>query len=135
MLGQAPRNAGSDASLDGSAKHEDELVRSGKLRWLREVFRSAHWRVYAVQGYRPLADGARVTTLGSDSIELVAAHPGDVRLRVHFSPYWAIVQGDGCVSRSGGSWTQLQVRKAGPIRIATRFSPGRVFSRGPRCSG
>jgi hypothetical protein len=124
----------SDASLDGSAKHEDELVRSGTLPWLHEVFRSEHWRVYAVQDYRPLADGARVTKLGSDSIDLDAARPGDVRLRVHFSPYWAVVRGDGCVSSSGGSWTRLRVRRAGPIRIATRFSLGRVVSRGPRCS-
>jgi hypothetical protein len=125
----------SDAQLDGSAKKEDELVRSGRLPWLREVFRSEHWKVYAVQGYRPLADGARVTRLGADSIDLDAARAGDVPMRVHFSPYWAVVQGDGCVSQRPGGWTELQVRRPGQIRIATRFSLKRIVSRGPRCSG
>jgi hypothetical protein len=125
----------SDAQLDGSAKQEDALVRSGKLAWLRPVFNSAHWRVYAVQGDRPLADGARVTKLGADSIDLVAARPGDVRMRVHFSPYWAIVVGDGCVSKDGHGWTELRLRKAGSVRVATRFSLARVVSRGPRCTG
>ena len=125
----------SDAQLDGSAKQEDALVRSGRLPWLRPVFRSAHWRVYAVQRSRPLADGARVTKLGPQSIDLVADRPGDVRLRVHFSPYWAVVRGDGCVRHDGADWTEVQVRRPGPVRIAARFSLLRVISRGPRCTG
>jgi hypothetical protein len=82
-----------------------------------------------------LAQGpAAVTQLGSDSIDLAAARAGDVRLRVHFTPYWAVVRGSGCVQRDG-AWTLLRVRKPGPMRIATRFGFGRVVSRGPRCSG
>ena len=40
----------SDAPLDFSAVEEDELVRNGRLPWLTEVFRSAHWRVFEVDG-------------------------------------------------------------------------------------
>jgi hypothetical protein len=113
---------------------EDELVRGGRLPWLTEVFRSRHWRVYAIDRYRPLADGARTTRLGADSIDLVAPRPGSVRLRVHFSPYWALAKGDGCVVNDD-NWTRLRLRKAGQIRLVMRFSLARVVSRGPRCTG
>jgi hypothetical protein len=53
---------------------------------------------------------------------------------VHFTPYWAVVTGDGCVSRTAGDWTQVRVRRPGALRIATRFSPLRIVSRGPRCA-
>jgi hypothetical protein len=123
----------SDANLDFSAEQEDELVRSGRLPWLREVFRSAHWRVFAVQGNRPIADGARATHMGADSLDLLATHPGTVRLRVHFSPYWALATGDGCVENDD-NWTRLRLRRAGQVRLVTRFSLVRIVSRGPRCS-
>ncbi|MDX6655781.1 MAG: hypothetical protein QOH62_574, partial [Solirubrobacteraceae bacterium] len=123
-----------DARLDGSAKHEAALLRAG-VPWLHEVYSGAHWRVFAVERPAPLADGARVTRLGTDSLELVAARAGDVRLRVHFTPYWAVVAGDGCVSRTAGDWTQVRVRRPGTLRIATTFSPLRIVSRGPRCAG
>ena len=125
----------SDARLDFSAQQEDALVRSDRLPWLRQVWGSAHWRVYEVADAAPLADGARVTRLGSDSVDIEAPRAGDVRLRVHFTPYWAVVRGDGCVRRNAGDWTQIVVRRPGTLRIATRFAPGRIVSRGPRCSG
>jgi hypothetical protein len=124
----------SDAPLDFSAVEEDELVRNGHLPWLTEVFRSAHWRVFEVEDRRPLADGATATKMGADSIDLVASHPGTVRLRVHFSPYWVLAEGDGCVENDN-NWTKLRLRRAGDVRLTTRFSLIRVVSRGPRCTG
>jgi len=125
----------SDARLDGSAKQEDALVRSGRLPWLREVWSGPHWRVYAVGAAAAFAEGpATVTRVGSDSIDLLAARAGDVRLRVHFTPYWAIVRGSGCVQRDG-AWTRVRLREPGPVRIVTRFAFGRIVSRGPRCTG
>jgi hypothetical protein len=124
-----------DARLDGSARQEAALVRSGRLPWLNQVWASAHWRVYTVDPAGTLAEGARVTRLGADSIDLSAARPRDVLLRVHFTPYWAVVRGDGCVERAAGGWTRLRVRAAGTLRIATRFAPLRIVSRNARCSG
>jgi hypothetical protein len=126
----------SDARLDGSAKQEDALVRSGSLSWLRPVWRGGHWRVYAVERPAALADGAAAATrLGHDWLELDATRTGDVRLRVHFTPYWTVVRGDACVQRDGGDWTRVRVRAPGTVRLATRFSLGRIVSRGPHCSG
>jgi hypothetical protein len=125
----------SDARLDGSAKQEDALVRSGRVPWLRQVWSGPHWKVYAVDRPAPLGEGAAaVTRLRSDSLDLLAKRAGDVRLRVHFTPYWAVVRGSGCVERDG-AWTRLRVRAPGPVRIATRFAIGRIVSRGPRCTG
>jgi hypothetical protein len=124
-----------DARLDGSARQEAELLRSGRLDWLKPVWSAAHWRVFEVTGHKPLADGAHVTKLGADSVELFAVRATDVWLRVHFTPYWAVEAGDACVSRAAGDWTRLRVRRPGPLRIVTRFAPLRVISRGPRCSG
>jgi MFS family permease len=124
-----------DARLDGSAVQEAALLRTSRPGWLRPVWSAEHWRVFEVTGAKPLADGARVTKLGPDSVELVADRPATVRLRVHFTPYWAIAGGDGCVSRTAGDWTQVRVRRPGTLRIVTRFAPLRVISRGPRCSG
>jgi MFS family permease len=124
----------SDARLDGSARQEDALVRSGRLPWLREVWSGPHWRVYAVGGAVQFAQGpAAVTRVGSDSVDLIAARAGTVLLRVHFTPYWALVRGSGCVERDG-AWTRIRVRRPGPLRLATRFEVGRIVSRGPRCT-
>ena len=124
-----------DARLDLSAQQEGELVTSGALPWLHEVWRSAHWRVFAVAGARPLADGATATRLGDDSVDLVAPRPGDVRLRVRYTPYWALERGSGCVRQTAGGWTAIRVRRAGTLRLVTRFALGRIVERGPRCSG
>jgi hypothetical protein len=124
-----------DARLDHSAQQEGALVASGRLPWLHEVWRSEHWRVYAVAHAAPLADGATVTRLGSDSLDVNATRLGVVRLRVRFTPYWALAEGSGCVERTPGGWTALRVRRAGPVRLVTRFAVARIVSRGPRCSG
>jgi hypothetical protein len=126
-----------DASLDGSAVQEAALLRTARPAWLRPVWSSAHWRVFEVA--RParigVGVGARVTSLGADSVSLMASRTGDALLRVHFTPYWAVVGGDGCVMRAAGDWTRVRVRRPGALRIATRFAPLRIVSRGPRCSG
>ena len=127
----------SDAALDDSAKAEARLVTSGGLRWLRPVWRSRHWRVYEVAGARGLVDGTgvRATRMGVDTVELTASRPATVTLRVHFTPYWRLTAGRGCVERAPDDWTRLRLRAAGPIRLATDFAVGRIVGRGQRCTG
>jgi len=74
-----------------------------------------------------------VTQLATDSFTLQAPRAGTFVVRVHFSPYWALAHGGGCVSRAAGDWTAVRARRAGSYRVIIRFSLGRVFSRGPRC--
>jgi len=81
----------------------------------------------------PLADRpARMLHAGTDSLALAIPRAASVRLRVRWTPYWAVTRGDACVEPDGG-WTRLRVRAPGTVRLAIRFSPPRIGSRAARC--
>jgi hypothetical protein len=123
-----------DAPLDYSARYEAALLRAGGLGYVREVWRSAHWRLFAVLDARPLADApARLARVALDSLTLAVPRPGAYTVRVRFTPYWALSEGEGCVERAPEDWTRIQARRAGSFRLAISFSPERIFSRGARC--
>ena len=134
-----------DAPLDYSAKSEARLLRGsdagaggasggGGLPYLPEVWHSAHWRLFAVLGARPLAQAPSVLTqLGTDSFTLRAPSASAFTVRVHFTPYWALASGHGCVERAPGDWTEVQAHRAGSLRVVIRFSLARVFNHGARC--
>jgi hypothetical protein len=52
---------------------------------------------------------------------------------VRFTPYWELTQGRGCVAPDGDA-TRLTLRRAGPVRLAIRFAPGRIRATAPRCT-
>jgi len=121
-----------DASLDPSARAEAALVRGGQP-YLRLVMRSAHWRVYGVVDPTPLVQGAAtLRAMGSDWVALEALRSGTATVHVHFTPYWALTQGVGCVTRDGDA-IRLTLRRAGPVRLSIRFAPGRIAATSPRC--
>jgi len=122
--------------LDASARAEARLVRAGAVRGLTEVFDEGRWQVWRVDGAAPLADGADVVELGHDRIVLRARVAGRIFLRARFTPYWAIVEGDGCVGRSpgAGEWTIVRAARPGRIVLATRFAPGRIRATSTRCT-
>jgi hypothetical protein len=132
-----------DAPLDYSATSEGRLFQSmpgaggadgGPSAYLREVWRSAHWRLFAVLGASPLAEPpATLTQLGSDSFTLAAPRPGRYLVRVRFTGYWSLSGGHGCVRRAPGDWTELETPRRGTLHVVIDFSLERVFSRGPRC--
>ena len=123
----------SDKNLDYSAKQEVALINRG-LPYLRLVFRTRHWRVYAVRNATPIVQGAAtLTALGSDWMSVEGLRRGTAIVRVHYSPYWAVVQGSGCVAPYG-SYTELAVRRPGPMKIAMRFSLARIGAHSRRCS-
>lgn len=121
-----------DAELDDSAKAEARLIEAG-LPYLREAWSGGGWRVFAVADPTPLADlPARVTRLGTDALTLTAPRTASVLLRVRWTPYWAVVAGDACVEPAG-DFTRVRFRRADEVRLAIRFSLGRVGASGPRC--
>lgn len=138
-----------DAPLDTSGRAEARLLRTGeesqpasndkqrgagRPSYLREVWRSAHWRLFAVVGAQPLAQPpAVIQSMGSDSFTLMVPHPGLFTVRVRYTPYWALESSSGCVQRGPGDWTTVDSRKAGLIHIGIDFSLQRVFTHGPRC--
>jgi hypothetical protein len=123
-----------DVPLDPSSAQEGRLIAAG-LPYLREVFRSRHWRVYEVLAPTPLASGpGRLVWLGHDSFVLRASRAGRFVVRVRFNRYLALTRGEGCVGRAVGGWTAVRVGAPGTVRVAARFSLARAFGVGAGCT-
>lgn len=120
-----------DTGLDYSARDEVALIDRG-LPYLRLVWRSRHWRVYAVAHPTPIVHGATLGALGPDSLTIDASRPGRVSVRVRFTPYWALSGAPGCVAPDG-DFTRLSLRRAGEVRLVIRFALDRIGARSPRC--
>jgi hypothetical protein len=104
--------------------------------YLREIWRSGHWRLFAVAHPTPLASppGA-LTAVGHQSFSLSAPRAGSYTVRVHFTSYWAVLEGRGaCIGRAPGDWTRVRVAEAGAVRVGIRFSLARIVGRGERCA-
>jgi hypothetical protein len=122
-----------DASLDAAGHLEASLIDAG-LPYLREVWRSANWRLFTVAGSPGLAsEGATLVGLGADSFTLAVPHAGTYLVRVHYSPYWELGAGHGCVAAAAGGWTAVDADFAGMARVSMAFSLARVFDHGARC--
>jgi hypothetical protein len=123
----------SDARPDYSAKAEVRLIDSG-LPYLRLVFRSRHWRVYRVAAATPIAQPPAVLQrLGADSLTIRAPRAGSFEVRLHFTPYWKLAEGSGCVAPDG-QWTKITARRAGELKLVPSFSLSRIGATTPRCS-
>ena len=122
-----------DARLDPSSAREGALVRAG-LPYLRETFRSRHWRVFRVLGAQPLLSGpGRLLDLGHDEFGIESARAGSFLVRVRYTPYWTLTGAAGCVGRAPGGWTEVQLRGAGRARVEARFSLARALGAGGSC--
>jgi hypothetical protein len=106
-----------DVRLDYAGEQEGRLIARG-LPYLREVWRSAHWRLFAVRYAAPLVQPPAVlTSLGPDSFTLLAPRAGAFTVRVRFTPYWAVERGRGSVRRAPGGWTEVRARGVGTIGV------------------
>jgi hypothetical protein len=119
-----------DAPLDYSARDERALILSAppylRLRWS-----STHWRVYEVRnpGALVVGDGyseGRIRSLGTQSFAVQVLRPGRLIVREHYTPFWAIKSGPGCVE-AAGDWTALRVGRVGLVRVGIDFTPGRAL--------
>ncbi len=110
-----------DVALDVAGAEEARLVEAG-LPYLREVWRSEHWRVLAVTRPKPLAGGGATAALAGEAVTLRAARRGDVLLRVHHTRWWRVTQGRACVSSAPGGLTRVRVLAPGPVRIEARLT-------------
>lgn len=124
-----------DAKLDSAGQEERRLI-DGGLPYLRQIWRSARWRLFAVRDATPLAQApAQMLQIGADSFTLRAPRAGSYEVRLHWTPYWALAApAAGCVSAAPDGFTEVQTRAAGTIRVEIRFALDRLFSHGPRCA-
>jgi hypothetical protein len=116
-----------DTPLDPSSAQEGRLIRGG-LPYLREVFESRHWTVYAVRDPTTLLEGpGRLTSLGSDSFALLATRPGRFLVRVRWTRFWTLTAGSGNVAEAPGGWTYVFADRPGALRVAARLSLSRLL--------
>ena len=53
-------------------------------------------------------------------------------VRQHDTPYWTVVEGDGCVSKDPQTgWTAIDVHRAGTLRVRAEFSLAAALRAGP----
>jgi hypothetical protein len=123
-----------DAPLDYAAAGEARLIARG-APYLEPAFHSRDWTVYRVRDAAPLAVGAgHLVKLTPEGFVVDADAPGTVLVKVHWTPYWSIEQGTGCVEQSPRGYTTLDVRAPGRYRVGVDFAPWRAIMNGPRCA-
>jgi hypothetical protein len=89
---------------------------------LELVWRNAHWRVLAVRGARGIVDGpARLVALDGGAVTLDATRPGNILVRVRYSPRWSLVQGAGCVASGPDGWTEVEASHSGELQLALQL--------------
>ncbi|HEY4779133.1 MAG TPA: hypothetical protein VIH47_06045 [Solirubrobacterales bacterium] len=120
-----------DAPLDYSSATERRLILAAPS-YLSLRFRSPHWRIYRVEGAKPLvaplgAAAARTLWVGRQGFALDVTRPGEFLVRVNFTPYWSIARGAGCIIRRG-DWTVARASHPGVFRVAADFSLGRAWN-------
>jgi hypothetical protein len=121
------------APLDRSARDEARIVRSGP-RYLREVWRSPDWRLFAVEGSPGLASGpGRLVQLDDEGLVLHADRPGRLLVRVRHTRYWRVVAGTACITRAPDGWTEVHAARRGRITITARVGPLLRLGKQPQC--
>jgi hypothetical protein len=105
-----------DATPDYLAEDEVSLV-TGGLPYLDQVWANDHWRLYRVSDPVPLA----VSRLGYDWFEVGAGTAGEIPVRIRYTPYWSVTEGDACVKEDDDGWTVVEARAAGTIRVEARL--------------
>ncbi len=120
-------------ALDYAARAEKRLIRKGPPRYLERVFQSSNWTVYRVRNQAPLAIGGQMVKLTPQGFVVDAEAPGTVLVRVHWTPYWSIERGTGCVEQAPDDLTMLDVQTPGRFRVGVDFAPLRAISSPPRC--
>lgn len=104
---------------DYAARDEAELVRN-EPGWLKPVWRDSHWRVYEVEGSKPMISGAgaMVVSIDNATVTLQARNSGTINLRIAYSPW--LRASKGCLERNG-EWMRLKVPAAGQYQIISSY--------------
>lgn len=105
-----------DTQLDYSAEAEAALLEHGQP-FLRQVFGSAHWRVWEVVDSPGLVDGpAELVHVGTEVLRVRVLDEADVVIRVHASAYWAS-EPALCIQSTRDGWIVVSDAKPGVIEV------------------
>jgi hypothetical protein len=119
--------------LDDAALAEARIIRRG-APFLRPVWRSEDWRVFAVAGARPLLEGpGRLVRLTPQGFTLNAARAGDFTIRLRFTQYWSVAGKAGCTLPTPGGWTQVHAFRPGLVSVRVRFRLALIDASSGQC--
>ncbi|GAB1639817.1 hypothetical protein [Krasilnikovia sp. MM14-A1259] len=115
-----------DAPSASVAGQEAALVRS-RQSYLRKIWHSEHWTLYAVAGAPAIVAGATLVSGTDGAVVLDVTSPGSVSLKVRWSRWLAVTGPDGCLAPAAEGWTALTARLPG------RYTVTGSLVAGPRC--
>jgi hypothetical protein len=125
----------SDGAADFASRSEADFVIEQRPSYLRPVWRSEDWTLYAVDRPRPLLSGpGRLVAADADSFAIDARRAGRFVMRLRYSPYWAVTTGTGCVAAARSNWTEVTLPRPGRAEVRMSFNPIRAVRQGRRCS-
>ncbi|MEV4625557.1 hypothetical protein AB0J90_04620 [Micromonospora sp. NPDC049523] len=109
------------------ARDEAALVKAG-LPELREVWRDATWRLYAVADPSPLvAAPGQLADSTQEAVTFTAEGAGEVLLRVHWSRFLGVTGPGACLRATDDGWTAVRV-SGGTYRVSSD-----LIDSGPHC--
>jgi hypothetical protein len=119
-----------DAPPDYSAKQEALLIRSG-LSGLKTEFTGAHITIFSVPKPQPIVTGqgmAEMVELAQTRITLNLGSPGNYRIAVRYSPYWAAVDSTACVMKGDDGMIRVESPQGGRITLQFKVKAVRALA-------
>ncbi|MBX7265934.1 hypothetical protein KIF24_07750 [Micromonospora sp. Llam7] len=112
-----------DAALDRYGRDEATLVLAGQP-YLREIGRPGQWRLYEVLDPEPLVSPpARLVDSDDAGVRLTVDAPADVTVRVRWSRWLSLAEGDGCLRPGADDWATVRVRTPGTFQVTSSLNP------------
>ncbi len=137
-----------NATLDYLSEEAGWLLSHGSMPFLREAWRDDDWTLWEVlppdggrfvPGAALAEGGARVSELGPDGFTVEVPGPGEYLLRMRWTSYFEVAEGDACAEDAGAESTRLVVPEdaAGPqtVRVDARLSLDGMLGRQASCAG
>jgi len=122
-----------DTRLDEGGELERALL-AAPPDYLHEIYHDDVWRLFEVLPRPSLVIGdARLVRLGITDFTVRADVAGLSVVRVRFSPWFSVVEGDACIAAAADDWTEVRVRTPGEVRISARLSWSNLFDRDGNC--
>lgn len=114
-----------DAPPDRWARDEAQLVLGGQP-YLREVWRNADWRLYAVADPAPMVSApGRLVSADQSGVRFTTDRTGNVQVRVRWSRWLSLSGANGCLRPGPDGWTEIRVHTPGDFSISGDLLPAR----------
>ncbi|MER7269260.1 hypothetical protein ABT344_13245 [Micromonospora carbonacea] len=112
-----------DSVPDRYARQEAALVVAGQP-YLREVWRDATWRLYAVTDPGPLVGApGRLDGSGRAAVRFTVDTPGDVPVRVRWSRWLTLTGPGGCLAPTLDGFLTVRGATPGSYRVTSALRP------------